>query len=118
MAPRLKLLVFDLDGTLADTRRDLAEAVNATLSSLGKNALPLEQIMSYVGDGADELLRRSLRISGNKEDEIPGGLPRLLTSFLDYYGRHCLVHTHPYSGAVLLLEQMTGVHRSIQAGSA
>ncbi len=110
---RLKLLVFDLDGTLADTRMDLAQAVNATLSTLGKTALPMEQVMSYVGDGADQLLLRSLRAAECGEKDIRDGLSGILASFLDYYGRNCLVHTHPYSGAVLLLERMPGYRKAV-----
>ena len=55
-----KLLVFDLDGTLIDSRVDLCNSVNAMLDHLGKPALPEQVIASYIGDGASMLVRRAL----------------------------------------------------------
>ncbi len=54
------LIVFDLDGTLSDTRKDLAQAVNITRAELHLPPLPLEVVISYVGNGADTLMKRSL----------------------------------------------------------
>ena len=54
------LVVFDLDGTLADTKRDLAQAVNATRADLGLPALEHSLLYSYVGNGAPVLIRRAL----------------------------------------------------------
>src|SRR4051812_24412819 len=57
---KLKLLIFDLDGTLVDSRLDLANAVNAMLEHVGRPQLPCDVIASYVGDGAPMLVRRAL----------------------------------------------------------
>src|SRR5437868_11320785 len=57
---QLKLLIFDLDGTLVDSRIDLANSVNAMLRHFGKAELPDEVIASYIGDGAPMLVRRAL----------------------------------------------------------
>lgn len=57
--PRPSGLLFDLDGTLVDSRRDISEACNATLVSHGRTALPFETIMSMVGDGARVLVMRA-----------------------------------------------------------
>ena len=59
-AARIKLLIFDLDGTLIDSRLDLANAVNAMLQHYGRPQLPCDVIASYVGDGAPMLVRRAL----------------------------------------------------------
>ena len=56
----LKLLVFDLDGTLADTRHDLALSVNHALRASGRAPLPLATVIGFVGDGARNLIQRSL----------------------------------------------------------
>jgi len=102
----LKLWVFDLDGTLIDSRYDLVTAVNATLAWRGLKALPEETIVSYIGDGADDLIRRSLESA-----EMPGPMIRedfagTMRWFLDYYGEHCLDRTIPYPGARALLDAL------------
>ena len=56
---RLKLLVFDLDGTLIDSAQDLSNSVNATLRHFGRQPLPDPVIAGYIGDGAIMLVRRA-----------------------------------------------------------
>jgi phosphoglycolate phosphatase len=86
------LLIFDLDGTLIDSQRDLADSVNATRVWMGLAPLTLETISSYVGDGAPTLIRRA----------FPGapqaGLDRALVHFLEYYRDHMLDATTLYPG--------------------
>ena len=65
-ADNIKLLIFDLDGTLIDSRLDLAHSVNAMLRNFGRHDLPTDVIASYVGDGAPTLVRRAL---GDPQDE-------------------------------------------------
>src|SRR5437762_2500954 len=62
----IRLLIFDLDGTLVDSRRDLANSINGMLAHFRRPELPLEVIASYVGDGAPMLVRRAL---GDPDDE-------------------------------------------------
>jgi phosphoglycolate phosphatase len=90
---RIRLLVFDLDGTLIDSRLDLIHSVNATLHHLGRPALDGDVIASYVGDGAPALIRRAL---GDADSEAL--LPRALEYFLGYYRVHKLDHTTLYEG--------------------
>lgn len=90
---QLRLLVFDLDGTLVDSRIDLANSVNAMLRNFGRHELPMDVIASYVGDGAPTLVRRAL---GDPEDE--GFLQEALLYFLAYYREHKLDFTHVYDG--------------------
>jgi phosphoglycolate phosphatase len=90
---RIRLLVFDLDGTLIDSRLDLIHSVNAMLHHIGRPPLDGELIASYVGDGAPALVRRAL---GNTGDEA---LQRTaLEYFLGYYRIHKLDHTTVYAG--------------------
>ncbi|MFY9645253.1 MAG: HAD-IA family hydrolase [Terriglobales bacterium] len=88
----IRLLVFDLDGTLIDSRLDLIHSVNATLRHLGRPELDGELVASYVGDGAPALVRRAL---GDTDDEAL--LARALEYFLGYYRVHKLDHTTVYA---------------------
>ena len=92
-ANNLRLLVFDLDGTLIDSRQDLANCINAMLRHLRRPELPEDVIGSYVGDGAPMLVRRSL---GDPDDDAL--FRTALEYFLDYYREHKLDHTHAYGG--------------------
>ena len=89
----VRLLIFDLDGTLVDSRLDLAHAVNAMRSHLGMSILQNEQVYSYVGHGAAVLVRRSLGGEPTEEE-----FRRALAFFMDYYGAHDLEHTTLYAG--------------------
>ena len=95
---QIKLLIFDLDGTLIDSRLDLIHSVNATLKHFGRPALPGEVIASYVGDGAPMLVRRAL---GDPRDE--GSVKEALEHFLAYYRVHKLDHTIVYDGVKEML---------------
>jgi phosphoglycolate phosphatase len=97
----LKLLIFDLDGTLIDSRLDLVHSVNAMLSHLGRTELPDDVIASYVGDGAPMLVRRAL---GDPSDEA--FFKRGLDYFLSYYREHKLDHTTVYDGIKYALSRI------------
>jgi phosphoglycolate phosphatase len=101
---QIKLLIFDLDGTLIDSRLDLIHSVNAMLKHFGRPELPGDVIASYVGDGAPMLVRRAL---GDPRDEsvIKEGLEH----FLGYYRAHKLDHTHLYNG---IKEMLTVIRNS------
>jgi phosphoglycolate phosphatase len=86
------LLIFDLDGTLIDSKKDLADSVNAMRLWCGLPALPDEQVSSYVGDGAPTLVRRALPDASEKD------LAEALRYFLDYYREHMLDATTLYPG--------------------
>ena len=71
------LVVFDLDGTLIDSRLDLAESTNEMLESYGAPALPVDRVAMMVGEGARKLVERALAASGLDAAE-PDALPRFL----------------------------------------
>jgi phosphoglycolate phosphatase len=98
---KIKLVVFDLDGTLIDSEYDLAAAVNAMLRRYGRNDLPLEVIKTYIGDGAPMLVRRAL---GDPEDET--FVQEAVLYFLNYYREHKLDSTYAYEGIAHSLEQI------------
>lgn len=88
-----KLLIFDLDGTLIDSREDLANSINAMLRHFSKKELPHEVIASYIGDGAPMLVRRSL---GDPDDE--NFVQDALLYFMAWYREHKLDNTYVYDG--------------------
>jgi phosphoglycolate phosphatase len=89
----IRVLIFDLDGTLIDSKLDLVLAVNATLEHLGRAPLAHETIYGYVGDGAPLLVRRALG-EGVTDREADEGL----AYFLSYYRAHMLDNTAAYPG--------------------
>src|SRR5215469_1617077 len=97
----INLLIFDLDGTLIDSRLDLIHSVNATLRQFKRPELPGDIIASYVGDGAPMLVHRAL---GDPEDE--NFFKQALEFFLSYYREHKLDHTTLYPGVPEVLAQM------------
>jgi phosphoglycolate phosphatase len=86
------LYVFDLDGTLVDSRRDLADSANELLADCGAAPLTEQQIGRMVGDGAATLVARAFAARGLPQP------PDALASFLAIYDRHLLDHTRPYPG--------------------
>lgn len=94
----IRLLIFDLDGTLIDSRLDLIHSVNAMLRYMGRTELPGDVIAAYVGDGAPTLVRRAL---GEPADEP--SFKAALDYFLGYYRIHKLDHTTVYEGIPELL---------------
>jgi len=100
-AEAIRLIVFDLDGTLIDSQKDLANSINAMLTQMGRQPLPEEVIGTYIGDGAGMLVRRAL---GDPDDEqvVEDGLNR----FLAYYREHKLDHTYVYPGVFESIDAM------------
>lgn len=97
----IRLLIFDLDGTLIDSEGDLALSMNATLREFGRAALPEEVIASYVGQGVLVLVRRAFGAEASEEI-----IERAATYFLEYYRDHMLDHTVPYAGVREALDDL------------
>ena len=103
-----ELLVFDLDGTLIDSARDLAESVNAMLREMERPELPHETIYTYVGDGAPMLIRRALGDAATDAAVEQG-----LDFFITYYSQHPLDHTVLYPGVRESLDEWTAQGRTL-----
>jgi len=105
---KVKALVFDLDGTLIDSKLDLVNSVNATLCEMKREALPNDVVASYVGSGAPVLIRRSL--GGNPSEEE---LKRALAFFLVHYEENKLAHTRLYPRVAETLADLKSLPMSV-----
>jgi phosphoglycolate phosphatase len=99
---RMDLLIFDLDGTLIDSKMDLVCAVNATRQHAGMAPLEHETVYSYVGEGAPTLIRRTLGPE-TTDTQVEEGL----AFFLAYYKEHLVDYTVLYPGVAATLARLT-----------
>ncbi len=100
---QVKLLVFDLDGTLVDSKQDLALSINAMRAEMGLPPLTLDLITSYIGQGVGVLVQRALG-----DQATPANVEKGQAFFLNYYREHMLDHTAPYPGVSETLEKLAG----------
>jgi phosphoglycolate phosphatase len=96
-----QLVVFDLDGTLVDSRRDIADAANALLESCGAAPIPEARIGGMVGEGAATLVARAFKASGIARPADA------LARYLEFYDARLLNHTRPYDGIPDVLEALS-----------
>lgn len=99
----MNLVIFDLDGTLVDSKQDLCNSVNATRAYLGMEALPDDVVASYVGNGAPVLIKRAMG-----EGATEAQLEEALSYFLGYYREHMLDYTREYPGVRECLYALNG----------
>ena len=111
---RLKLLVFDLDGTLIDSAQDLCNSVNAALEHVGRARLDDPAIAGFVGNGAPMLLRRSLAAADHIPiEQVDAQLQdQTYAFFLDYYRAHKLDFTYAYEGVLDSLHALHALHNA------
>src|SRR6202451_2993688 len=104
----VRALIFDLDGTLIDSKLDLALSVNATLAQLCRQPLPHEQMFSFVGNGAPALIARALGSAASEQDCMLG-----LEFFIKYYSAHKLDNTILYPGVRERLAALKGMPMAV-----
>jgi phosphoglycolate phosphatase len=97
----LPLLIFDLDGTLVDSKQDLVQAVNAARTRMHLPPLDDETVASYVGNGAPVLIRRAMGPDASEEQ-----CREALEYFYEFYRDHMLDHTRLYPGVREALDQL------------
>jgi phosphoglycolate phosphatase len=104
-----RLVVFDFDGTVADTWRDIATALNRTFVEFGLATVEGPEVRYWIGDGARKLLRHAVPESHRSEARID----ELYARFAEHYDRACLETTELYSGVAECLEALRGVPLAI-----
>lgn len=103
----VELMIFDLDGTLVTSGKDIAAAVNHTLKTLSKPAQPFSEIMRLVGDGVERLVARSIG------DAFPKRFDEALEIFSAYYADHMLDATNLYPGVEDVLKHFRHKYKVI-----
>ena len=109
--PRLstvRAVIFDLDGTLIDSKQDLIHSVNAMLRELGRGELPAEKISGYIGHGAPLLVARALGDGSTEEQR-----QRALQFFLSYYEDHKMDTTCAYPGVPETLQKLASMPMAV-----
>ncbi len=97
------LVVFDLDGTLADTAPDLAAALNGVLRELGRTQLPEARVRTMIGHGARALVRKGLAATGAVTEPL---VEQAFARFLELYGEAICVETRPFDGCTEMLDDL------------
>jgi phosphoglycolate phosphatase len=101
--PTIRAFVFDLDGTLIDSKMDLVNSVNAMLRETGRAQLPADLIASYVGHGAPQLMASTLGPDSTEEHRAEA-----LSMFMKHYNEQKLRLTRPYPGVAAGLQALNG----------
>ncbi len=104
----IDFLIFDLDGTLIDSKLDLATSVNATRGHVGLEPLPIPLIATYVGHGAPVLIRKALG-----EHATEAEVAQAVEFFLEYYREHALDTTRLYPGVRESLDRLHGAGKRL-----
>jgi phosphoglycolate phosphatase len=99
----VRALIFDLDGTLINSKRDLIHSVNAMLVEMGRDTLHEDTISGYIGHGAPQLVARALGNGAGEEER-----ERALRFFLGYYEDHKMDSTCAYQGVLEALDELQG----------
>jgi phosphoglycolate phosphatase len=106
--PVIRAFVFDLDGTLIDSKLDLVNSVNAMLRQMGRTELPADLVARYIGHGAPQLIASALGPGTTDEQQRTG-----LSVFLAHYQLHKLDATRPYPGVVEALDALATYPMSV-----
>lgn len=106
----IRLIAFDLDGTLIDSRRDIADSINELLGTYGAAPLPVDDVLAMVGEGALLLIGRALKAA-----RLDVSLREAHARFLGIYDRRLVDHTRLYDGVLEALEALGGARASAEA---
>ena len=102
-----QLLVFDFDGTLVDTKKDIADSVNRALKELELRTLDRESLYAFIGKGVNHLMTRSLEGTGHND------LPRAIDAFMRHYETHLMDQTELFPNSREILEHFAGKENTI-----
>lgn len=111
ISTEVKLLIFDLDGTLIDSSSDIANSVNVARKSLGLELWPADQIKSHLGDGARRLVERCLPEASRQPNNSELLVDRALQIFKTHYTDHCTIQTSLYNGVESTLQKLKSYYQ-------
>ena len=103
----IRLFLFDLDGTLVDSREDIARAVNAVLMKVGQNPLPMPVVLQFVGDGIEILIQRALCAAAGREPDA-GRVRACVDLMIQEYEHHLFDASRLYPGVRGTLDALRG----------
>lgn len=109
---KISCLLFDLDGTLIDSRDDLAASVNLMLSELNFANLPSETIYNFIGEGVFNLVNRSISASLNRESDVEFS-NHGVEIFRKIYAENCLIKTKLYDGVEETLNKLSDFPKAV-----
>lgn len=101
MEQRIRLAIFDMDGTILDTLEDLQDSLNYALEKMGYPLRTYEEVRSFVGNGIRKLIERAV-----PQNTSPDEIEETFAIFMPYYQEHCADKTRPYAGIVELLTKL------------
>ncbi|HZN10713.1 MAG TPA: phosphoglycolate phosphatase [Blastocatellia bacterium] len=109
---KYRCLLFDLDGTLVDSRADLTTGINLMLGDLGRGPLPADHVLRFVGEGVRLLVERALRATQPAE---PGGaeVDAAIERFRRHYRAHLCDRTRPYPGVEEALARFAALPKAV-----
>lgn len=110
MKNHYQVLIFDLDGTLCETAKDITLSVNQTLTTLGYDALPFECVVQFIGDGIETLVRRALEYTTGKLNWEDGRIAEVVAQYKIFYDQNLLKNTQPYPGIVPTIKSLANRH--------
>ncbi|MEK6590627.1 MAG: HAD-IA family hydrolase [Nitrospinota bacterium] len=114
MKRTIELIIFDLDGTLIDSKVDIANAVNFTLRELKLKEVSHELIYSFVGNGVEPLIKRVMEsVTPPFEKKGSGGIERALTIFRSYYWDHLMDNTILYPHVIDVIKRLSEIKKAV-----
>ena len=124
----IKLVIFDMDGTILDTLEDLTDSTNYALKKNGLKERSIDEVRSFVGNGIRKLIERAVgnvrednNIDGSVDDNIGDDvIDKVFEDFKEYYAKNCAIKTKPYDGIIGIVKELKekGIYTAVVSNKA